>query len=175
MNRAEKEKIVGSMHERLKKAGVGIVADYTGINVPNISKLRKDLRQAKIDFFVAKKTLLKLAVKDTDFEEILGFMEGPTSIALGKDDPVALAKALVDFSRIDEHLKIKAGILNGKVIESQEVKKLAMLPSREVLLSILVSAFQSPYRGLVYTLNGILSKFVNVLSQIQKKKEKENK
>ena len=174
MNRVEKEKLVSELNGKLKKASAGIISDYSGINVPKITKLRKELRLNKINFFVVKNSIFKRAIKDTDFDCLDNFLDGPTSIALSEKDPVALSKTIMDFAKGEQNLKLKAGVLNGKLLSIDDVKKLSMLPSREILLSMLLSGFKSPHRRLVFVLNGVITKFVNVLSQISKKKEEAN-
>lgn len=171
MNRAEKEKIVSFMHEKLKRAQAGIIADYTGINVPSMGKLRRDCRQSKIDFFVVKNSIFKKALKETQFDSLEKYLDGPTSIALSETDPVSVVKTLMNFARSEQNLKVKVGMVNGKIVSSDEVKKIALLPSREILLVMLLSSLKSPHRGVIFVLNGVISKFVRVLSEILKKKE----
>ena len=173
MNRVQKEKNVDQMHDKLMKSKVGVIADFTGVDVPSMNRLRKNCRNNKIDLMVVKKTLFKRAYKDTQFEAFADRLDGPTSIALAEEDPVSLSKTLVDFQATNENLKLKAAVFMGRVLGEQEIKQTAMLPSREVMLSMVLSALQSPYRKLVYSLNGIITKFANVLHQIKEKKEKE--
>ncbi len=171
MNRTEKEKLVTDLNSRLKKSQVAVIAGYKGIDVPGMSKLRKSCREANLDFMVVKNTLFKRAIKDTDFSAFDEMIDGPTSIAIAEEDPVTLSKTLVDFSKENKNLVVMGGIFRGSVIGAEKVIEVANLPSREVLLSMVASGLQAPYRGFVCALNGIISKFANVLSQIQKKKE----
>ena len=173
MDRTQKEKLSTGIGDRLKRAKAAIISDYTGINVPSIAKLRRDCRKSQIDFMVVKNTLFKRAIKDTKFGELDKYLDGPTSIALSEKDPVMLAKTLIDFAKAEQHLKIKIGVVDGKVIDLSQIKMMSTLPSREIMLSILLSTMKSPHRKLVFVLNGIISKFVNVLSEIKDKKEKQ--
>lgn len=159
------------MNDKLNKAAAGVLTNFTGVDVPSLNKLRKDCREAGIQFMVVKNTLFKRALKDTKFSALEEHLDGPTSIALAEDDPVILSKTLVDFGKENKNFEVGAGLFKEQVLNADQIKQIAILPSRDVLLAQVASCFQAPYRKLVYTLGGIMSKFVNVLSQIQKKKE----
>jgi large subunit ribosomal protein L10 len=173
VNKTEKAKLSSSIGDKLKNAQAAIVSDFTGINVPSIAKLRRDCRKANIDFMVVKNSLFKRAIKDTQFAEIDKFLDGPTSVALSTKDPVGLAKTLVEFAKTEQNLKLKGGMFDGKIININDIKKISALPSRDVLLAMVLSGMKSPHRKLVFVLNGVISKFVNVMSQIKEKKEKQ--
>ncbi len=131
----EKKKIVEELHERLAKSKVVIVTDYKGLNVETMTELRRKLREAQIDYQVVKNTLLIRAAKETGIALIQDQFKGPSAIALSFDDPVAPAKVLMEFSKKNEKLEIKAGVMEGRVLDLDSIKALAALPSREALLS----------------------------------------
>jgi len=173
MERAEKAKFVEDMKGRLEKAKASFLVDFKGLNVEAMNRLRKDLRKAGAEFQVVKNRLLKLAAQSTDTAQLEDFMKGPSAIALSYDDPVAPAKALVEFSKEFEQLEIKAGQISGKVMDLDAIKKLAELPSRDVLLAKALSAMQAVPAGFVRVLNGIIVQLLYALKAIEQKKAEE--
>lgn len=167
----EKKKIVEELHERLVKSKVVIVTDYKGLNVEAMTELRRRLREAQIDYRVVKNTLLIRAAKETGVALIQDQLRGPSAIALSFDDPVAPAKVLMDFSKKNEKLDIKAGVMEDRVLDLDSIKALAALPSREALLSQLLSAMVGVPTGLVRVLNGIPQKLMYALLAIKDQKE----
>jgi large subunit ribosomal protein L10 len=167
----EKKKIVEELHERLVKSKVVIVTDYKGLNVETMTELRRKLREAQIDYRVVKNTLLIRAAKETGVALIQDQLRGPSAIALSFDDPVAPAKVLMDFSKKNEKLEIKAGVMEDRVLDLDSIKALAALPSREALLSQLLSAMVGVPTGLVRVLNGIPQKLMYALLAIKDQKE----
>lgn len=167
----EKKKIVEELHERLVKSKVVIVTDYKGLNVEAMTELRRRLREAQIDYRVVKNTLLIRAAKETGVALIQDQLKGPSAIALSFDDPVAPAKVLMDFSKKNEKLEIKAGVMEDRVLDLDSIKALAALPSREALLSQLLSAMVGVPTGLVRVLNGIPQKLMYALLAIKDQKE----
>jgi large subunit ribosomal protein L10 len=167
----EKKKIVEELHERLVKSKVVIVTDYKGLNVEAMTELRRKLREAQIDYRVVKNTLLIRAAKETGVALIQDQLRGPSAIALSFDDPVAPAKVLMDFSKKNEKLEIKAGVMEDRVLDLDSIKALAALPSREALLSQLLSAMVGVPTGLVRVLNGIPQKLMYALLAIKDQKE----
>lgn len=171
MARKEKEAIVKDFGEQFKGSNGIIVTEYQGLNVAEITELRNKLRAAKCDYKVIKNTLSKKALKDLGLEDFLQHFSGPTAVAIEKGDPVESAKVLVDFSKTHNKLKLKAGMLGNKVISLEDIKSIANLPSRNVLLAQVLGTLQAPITGLVNALNGVLTNFVNVLDQVRKQKE----
>lgn len=167
----EKKKIVEELHERLVKSKVVIVTDYKGLNVEAMTELRRRLREAQIDYRVVKNTLLIRAAKETGVALIQDQLRGPSAIALSFNDPVAPAKVLMDFSKKNEKLDIKAGVMEDRVLDLDSIKALAALPSREALLSQLLSAMVGVPTGLVRVLNGIPQKLMYALLAIKDQKE----
>ena len=125
-----------------------IVVDYRGLIVAEVTELRKQLREAGIEFKVYKNTLTRLAAESAEVAELNSVLTGPNAIAFSNEDVVAPAKILNDFAKKHEALEIKAGVIEGNVATVEEVKALAELPSREGLLSMLLSVLQAPIRNL---------------------------
>lgn len=171
--RLEKEKKVGEIKEKLKNANAAILTDFRGLNVAEVTELRRQLREAGVDYKVVKNTLTRIAAKEVGLEDLLEYLEGPTAIAFSKDDPVAPAKILTKFAKDHDNLKLKAGILQGKVVGLEQVKSLAELPSREELLAQVARAMQGPIVGLVNVLSGPIRNMVYALEAVRKKKEAE--
>jgi large subunit ribosomal protein L10 len=167
----EKKKIVEELHERLVKSKVVIVTDYKGLTVETMTELRRKLREAQIDYRVVKNTLLIRAAKETGVALIQDQLKGPSAIALSFDDPVAPAKVLMEFAKKNAKLEIKAGVMEDRVLDLASIKALAALPSREALLSQLLSAMVGVPTGLVSVLNGIPQKLMYALQAIKDQKE----
>jgi len=172
MNRAEKAKLVSELHDKLKLAKASFLVDYKGLDVKSISRLRRQLRDVNTEFKVVKNRLLKLASKGTATELIQDAMQGPSAIAISyNDDVVTPAKILIDFAKENEHLKIKKGQVTGKVVELENIKQLAELPSKEELLAQALSTMMAVPASLVRVLNGIIIKLLNVLKAIEEQKK----
>lgn len=169
MARPEKEAVVTEIQEKLSRAQTVVVADYRGLNVEEVTELRKELREAGVDFRVAKNTLTRLAVKNAKLEGMDPYLEGPTALAFGYDDPVTPAKILSTFAKSHKNLELKAGILEGKVIDVNTLKELADLPSREALLGQVAGLLQAPMRNLVYVLSAPIREMAYVLEAVRKK------
>lgn len=168
-----KKQVVEEIKERLEKTQVAVLADYRGLNVAEVTELRAKLREAGVDFKVLKNTLTRLAANEVGLEGLDPYLEGPTAIAFGIDDPVVPAKVLSDYAKTHKALEIKAGILEKKVIDANGVKALADLPSREVLLAKVMGAMQSPLYGFAGSLQGLLRNLVYVLDAVKEKKAAE--
>jgi len=168
-----KKQVVEEIKERLEKTQVAVLADYRGLNVAEVTELRAKLREAGVDFKVLKNTLTRLVANEVGLEGLDPYLEGPTAIAFGIDDPVVPAKVLSDYAKTHKALEIKAGILEKKVIDANGVKALADLPSREVLLAKVMGAMQSPLYGFAGSLQGLLRNLVYVLDAVKEKKAAE--
>lgn len=169
--RPEKELVVGDIRERIEKAQVMVLTNYRGLNVAQVTKLRKKLREAGVEFRVLKNTLTRIAAHQTGLTGLDQYLEGPTAIAFGYTDPVAPAKALSDFAKDNKQLEIKAGLLAGKVIDPVGVKALADLPPREVLLARVLGGMQTPLVGFASVLQAPIRGFVYGLESLRKKRE----
>jgi len=173
LNLETKKQMVEEIKERLQKIQGAVLTDYRGLNVAEVTELRNKLREAGIEYKVLKNTLTKRAANEIGLEGLDPYLEGPTAIAFGVNDPVAPAKIVSDFAKIHKALEIKAGILENKVIDDSGVKALADLPSREVLLAQVLAGMQSPMYGFAGSLQGILRKFVYALDAVREKKAAE--
>lgn len=170
MDRNSKEKLVAELAQKLASAKASFLADYRGLDVEKVNKLRGELRNAGVDYRVAKNTLLRLASKGTAAECLHQYLEGPTAIAIVDGDPVAPAKVLIDFAKSNDKFVLRAGALGGKVMTPADIKALADLPSREVLLAKMLGSLNAPASNFVGVLAAIPRSLVQVLAAIQDKK-----
>lgn len=142
-----KKQIVQEISEKLKNSVSTIVVDYRGLNVSEVTELRKQLREAGIDFKVYKNTMLRRATEENNLTGLNEFLVGPTAIAFSNEDVVAPAKVLHNFAKEHDALEIKTGVIEGEVATVDQINALATLPSREGLLSMLLSVLQAPMRN----------------------------
>lgn len=157
--------------ERMRENTGVLLTDYQGLTVAEISELRSKLRSLKCEYKVIKNTLSKIALEKMGLNDFAKNFEGPTAVAFEKGDPVSAAKVIVDFTKEHAKLKIKAGMLGEKLLSIDDIKSLASLPSREVLLARLLGSMQSSVSGFVNVLAGVPRKFVYGLEAIRKQKE----
>jgi len=148
--REEKSAQVEEIAAKLSESKTTIIADYRGLKVSEITELRKKLRDAEIDFRVLKNTLTRRATAQSGTSALDEFLKGPTAVAFGVKDVIAPAKILNDFALRHKALEIKGGMVEGKLISAEGVKELAALPSRDGLLSMLLSVLQAPMRNFAY-------------------------
>lgn len=172
MNRQQKEAVVKEHNEKFSAMKTAILTDFRGLNVDAMNDLRRLLKAGSVQYSVIKNTLLARAAKDTDMALIKDYFAGPCAVALSQEDPVTPAKLLVKFAEKNEALKIKAGVLDGKVLDIKAIKALADLPSREVLLANLLSAMNGVPTGLVVALSGVIRNLLGVLTALKDQKEK---
>jgi large subunit ribosomal protein L10 len=154
----EKKQVVAALKERISGAASGVFVDYKGITVEQDTKLRADLRKAGVEYSVVKNTLTRLAIDEMGYSELEAILNGTTALATSQNDLIAPAKILVDFAKKNEKFTIKAGFVEGKAIDMAAVKSLAALPSREGLLSMLLSALQGNLRGLACAIKAVAEK-----------------
>jgi len=155
---AEKQLAVNEVAEKLKSSSCTIVTDYRGLNVAQVTQLRKSLREAGIEFTVLKNTLARRATANAELTELDEYLTGPTAIAFSKDDVVSPAKILTDFAKKNDKLSVKAGVVEGRVVGYDQIKALADLPSREGLLSMLLSVLQAPVRNFALAVKAVAEK-----------------
>ena len=168
----EKKQMVADLVDKFKNATGGVLVDYQGINVEQDTKMRTELRNAGVDYFVFKNTLARIAVKECGFEALLPVLEKMTAIAVSENDPVAPAKILTAYAEKIETFSIKAGFVDGGVIDVEGVKQLATLPSKEELVAKMLGSLQAPIYGIVSVLNGNLSGLARALQAIRDQKDK---
>lgn len=149
MSRAiEAKKVrVEEITEKFQTAATAVVVDYRGLSVSQVTELRKQLREAGVEFKVYKNTMTRRAVEVAGLEGLNESLTGPNAIAFSTEDVVAPAKIINDFAKKNEHLEIKAGVIEGTIATAEDIKALAELPSREGLLSMLLSVLQAPMRN----------------------------
>ena len=167
----EKQKIAEDLRDRLSKSAIIVLTDYKGLDVAAMNDLRRRLRAEGIEYQVVKNTLLIRAAEDNDIALIKDYFKGPSAIALSYDDPIAPAKVLSEFAKENKKLEIKAGVMNGQVLDANAIKALAKLPSREVLLGQFLSALNAIPTSFVRTIAEIPRSFVSVLAAIRDQKE----
>lgn len=143
----QKKQLVNDIAEKFKTSSSTVVVDYRGLTVGQVTELRKQLREAGIEFKVYKNTLTRRAAEATGIAGLEEVLTGPNAIAFSEEDAIAPAKILNSFAKENDALEIKAGVLEGNVVTVEEVKALAELPSREGLLSMLLSVLQAPMRN----------------------------
>ncbi|MCL6605838.1 MAG: 50S ribosomal protein L10 [Paenibacillus sp.] len=153
-----KQDAVNVVAAKLQNSITTVVADYRGLNVAQVTELRKQLREAGVEFQVLKNTLLRRATAAAELTELDEILTGPTAIAFSTTDVVAPAKILNDFAKKNDALKLKGGVVEGKVIDADQIKALAELPSRDGLLSMLLSVLQAPMRNFALAVKAVAEK-----------------
>ncbi|KIL34503.1 50S ribosomal protein L10 [Cohnella kolymensis] len=153
----EKQQAVDEIAAKLRESSSTVIADYRGLNVAQVTELRKQLREAGVDFQVLKNSLVSRAAANAEMNELESVLTGPTAVAFGKD-AVAPAKILSDFAKKNDALKVKGGIIDGNFFDAAQIKALADLPSREGLLSMLLSVLQAPVRNFALAVKAVAEK-----------------
>ena len=157
-----KQPIVKEITELLDGAQAAVVVDYRGLSAEQDTKLRKELREAGVTYKVYKNTMIRIAAKGTPFESLDSSLEGPTAIAVSKEDATAPARILYNFSKTAQDLELKAGVVDGVTYDQDGIKVIATIPSRDELIGRLLGSIQSP-----------ITNFARVLNQIAESKEAE--
>ncbi|NLG54004.1 MAG: 50S ribosomal protein L10 [Clostridiales bacterium] len=168
----QKKAFVSELAEKMKNASSGVLVDYKGITVENDTKLRSEMRKNNIDYSVIKNSLIRFAAKQVGYDALESVLEGTTALAISMTDPVAPAKLVAEYAKKDKNIyNIKAGFVDGRVISADEVKALADLPSKEVLIAKMLGSMQAPISGFVNVLNGNIRGLVCVLNAIAEKQQ----
>lgn len=162
----DKKAVVAAVSAEIAKAQTLVIAEYRGVAVAGMTRLRKQARESGVYLKVLKNTLARRAVEGTSFSNLAEKMAGPLVYSIS-EDPIAAAKVLYDFSKKEDKLVIKAASLHGKMLDSAEVSALANIPSREELLSKLVFLMQSPLSGLARALSALAEKRSGGLEEAQ--------
>lgn len=153
-----KQAQVAALAERIKNSIAGVIVDYKGINVEDDTKLRKELREAGVEYTVIKNSILKRAADEAGLEGIDSVLEGTTAIATSADDYVASARILQKYADSHDSFNVKSGYLDGEVIDVAKIESLAKLPSREVLLATVCSVFNAPIAAFARAVQAIVDK-----------------
>ena len=176
MKKEEKVTAVAELTEKFGRARLAILTECVGLPVNEVTELRKQLRGVRAEYRIVKNTLAARAAEGTVLAGLKSHLKGPTGVVIGYDDPVLPTKVLKDFigaEKREEKIRMTAGVLEGKILQPVDLAAVAKLPKKEVLVAMLLSAMQGPIRGVVYTLNAVLSKFVRVIAAIQDKRKGE--
>lgn len=161
---------VEALKAKLVGVKTAVLTEYRGLTVQQLSDLRKQLKSVSAEYKVVKNRLARLAIQESPLDCLGPHLKGPTGLVLGKD-PLPVAKALAAFVRNTPALQIKLGCVEGQLVQPGELRALADLPSREVLLTQVVGGFRAPIAQLVHTLEGMLRALASVLDQVREKKE----
>ncbi len=171
MNKNEKAQAISELEAEIGKARNAFLIEFKGITVPQVTELRKQVRQTGSKYLVVKNTLALIALKDSPMIGMKDRFSGPTAVAYNSTDPVTLAKALTRFAKDVPAVVFKGAMLDGQVVPAEQIQTIASLPSREELISKLLFVLQSPVRGLVTVLQGNIRNLAVVLNQVAKQKE----
>lgn len=170
MNRDEKAQAISELNSGIGQATNAFVIDFQGITVPQVTELRRQVREANSQYVVVKNTLALLATKDSAMSGLAKHFSGPTAVAFNTSDAVILAKALTKFAKDVPTVKFKGALLNGQIVAADQIDAIANLPSREELVSKLLFLMQSPIRNLATVLNANIRNIAVVLDQIAKQR-----
>lgn len=173
MQKTEKSKLVQELKEKLEKSNSIFLADFTGLNVEDMTRLRRNLKEKSIDFKIAKNTLTRRAVQESGKESILDYLEGPVGVAYIYGDPAWAAKIFYESFKKIEKPKIKAFLIEKQLYTGERLKEWATLPPKEEVLAELVAALNSPIANLVGVLDAVIQNFVLTLDGLAEKKSKE--
>jgi large subunit ribosomal protein L10 len=157
-NLENKKVVVEEIKSKFEKAQSVVVVDYRGLKVEEVNELRKNFREAGVEYKIYKNNLVKLAIKDTAFADLDADLAGPSAFAFGYDDPVVPAKILNDFAKEHKALEFKSGVVEGKYCDTASIKQIAEIPSREVLIAKLLGSFKAPLSNFVYLLSNVAEK-----------------
>ncbi len=170
-SRKQKQKKVQDIKNDLENSQVIVLTDYRGLTVAKMNQLRRLLEADGIRYKVVKNTLTKLAAQEAGLEGLDPYMEGPVAIAYGYDDPVTPIKLLVKFAKENDELDIKGGVLEKQVMDESQMRQLADLPSKDVLLAKVAGVFQAPLAGMANALQGNIRNLVYVLDAVREQQE----
>ena len=168
--KAFKNDKVALIKEKIDKAQVAVVSEYTGLSVEEITKLRRELQKEGGDYMVTKNTLAKIAIKGTPYEVLAETMKGPIAIAFGFTDQVAPAKVLSKFIKDTKKGEIIAAAMDGQLMSAEEAKALANLPSREELYAKMLGCINSPASGIANSVNAVMSSLVRAVAAVRDQK-----
>lgn len=164
-----KQQKVDAIAEQLKNSVSTIIVDYRGLSVAQVTELRQQLREAGLEYKVYKNTLVRRAAEAAGIEGLEEFLTGPNAIAFSNEEVVAPAKILADFAKQNEALEIKAGVIEGSVVSAEQVNTIGSLPSKDGLVSMLLSVLQAPVRNFAYAVKAVGEQKKKVLNNISTK------
>ena len=173
MPKPEKEKIVSELKEKIDSANSILLTDFTGLNVEEISELRDQLRDSSIEYRIVKNTLTRISVEELGMNQILNYLDGPTAIAFGLDNPLSPAKIISEYAKKNKKPTVKAFFLDGQIYESSQVAEIAKTPDKKVLQSQLLGTISAPLSNFALSVGNLLQQLVFVLNAIKEKKEQQ--
>lgn len=172
MARREKEFMVGELAESLRKSTLMFVTDFRGLSAIDMDELRRKLGKASSNYMVVKNKIARLALEGSNLSKVTELIDGPVGFAFGEEAPEVISKILVSFAKDHEHLKICGALHGGELWPSTYIKEIAALPSREVLLQVLVRGMAQPLSGLGGVLAQVLRGLICVVNGILEKRQK---
>lgn len=170
LTRKQKEKIVEELSDKIKRQKSLIFIDAKGVKVGDIQKLKRELKKVEAEYRVAKKTLMNLALKKQGKDIDISGFSGSLAFGLGYKDPISLIKIFTQFAKGKNDFKVLGGIVEDRVLKSEQIKVLALIPSREQLIAELIGSIQSPISGFVNVLEGNMRNLIGILSAIKSNK-----
>ena len=171
MERSDKQAVIEELHGKLSEASAFYLTDFTGMNVKQMTEFRSRLRKEGVEYVIVKNTLAQRALSDLELPDIAGFFSGPTGLVISRD-PVTAARVLSDFAKeFDNKPAVKYGVVERKEVDPEQVKKLAGLPPKEVLLAQLAGGLQAPATRLAGGLQNILSGFIRAVDALRQQRE----
>ena len=173
MTKARKHELKGEIAERLQQANAAMVAEYRGLTVAQLTELRVKLRESKSEFRIIKNRVAKVAIRESveHVSAISSALKGPVGLVIVYGDAAAAAKSVLEFGKDKENFKLTAGVLAGKAVSADELKRISELPTMDVLLARLVGTLVAPHRGLLTVVSGVPRQLVQVINAIKDKKE----
>ena len=165
----QKKKTIAEFEKQAKEAKGLVVTGFKGLKTVEFNEMRLKLRPLKSEYHVVKNSLTRIALKNAGMEALANALEGPSAVVIERGDPLAAIKAVFEFAKTHENVKIQGGFFEGKVLTAAELKAIASLPSREVLLAKLLGTLQAPMVNLVSVLQAPMRDLVGVLDQVAKK------
>ena len=170
----QKQIQLAEINKMFDEAKSAVLVDFNGLTVAEDTELRRKVREAGATYTVYKNTLIALAAKEHGLEELVPVLEKNTAICSSSEDAVVACKVVCDFMKDHKKMELKAGVVEGKVVSVDEVKAVAELPPKEVLVAKMLGSLNAPISGLVRTLNGTVAKIVYALDAIREQKEKQS-
>lgn len=167
-----KSAIIEEIKEKINNAESMVLVDYRGLNVSQLTELRSQYRNSGVEYKVYKNSMMRFAFKDAGMEEFNQYLKGPSAIAFSYDDPVPAAKITSEFAKDNDKLEIKAGIVDGRIIDLDGIKNLAELPPKDVLIAQTLGGLNAPIQGFANVLQGTIRGLAIVLNRVAEEKEK---
>jgi large subunit ribosomal protein L10 len=169
--RPDKAEAVEVLRKKFSDAAGIILADFTGLTVAEANALRRKCREAQVEYRVIKNTLARLAAREADIAELEEHFQGPIAVVMSETDSIAPARVIAEFRRTAQKPVFKAGYVEGKLFMPEEIRRIALLPSREGLIAQVIGAVEGPMAQLVFTLEGVLRNLISILEQASQKAE----